>query len=122
MSHLQISVALLCLLSLTCAALDPRIIVQIKKDMTALNKEALDLAKTFLSSHDSTSALLDQSLKLVDLMDEMVHEYGIEQKNPSLAEFVEDLKTMLEDTKIFTTQQMKKKALLMKLLESTHKH
>ncbi|KAJ0006447.1 hypothetical protein NQD34_013720 [Periophthalmus magnuspinnatus] len=129
MSHLQISVVLLCLLSLTCAAMDPRSIAQINKDVNELKKEKQDLAKRYLSSRDFISKVLDQGLKLVGLMDGMVHEYGIEQEYPSVAEFVEDLKTFLEDTKIFTEQEMKKMedeygekenkitALLMKFLE-----
>ncbi|KAJ0006448.1 hypothetical protein NQD34_013721 [Periophthalmus magnuspinnatus] len=110
MSHLQISVALFCLLSLTCAGLKPEIVAQIKKEVMTLEVDKNDLSMRYWSNHEFTYKILDQGLKLVELMDAMVHEYGIEQEYPYVAEFVEDLKTFLEDTKIFTEQEMKKMA------------
>ncbi|KAJ0055949.1 hypothetical protein NL108_016796 [Boleophthalmus pectinirostris] len=108
MSVLQISVALLCLLSLTCAALDTGTKAQINRNLNQMKKDRLDLAKIFLSSRDVTSKLLDQTLKMVERMDDMVHELGIEQKYPYVAEIMEDLKTFLENIKVSTIQQMDK--------------
>ncbi|KAJ0055948.1 hypothetical protein NL108_016794 [Boleophthalmus pectinirostris] len=110
MSVLQISVALLCLLSLTSAALDTGTKVQIRKNVNELKKEKLDLAKRYHSSNDFISNVLDPGLNLVERMDDLMQEYDIEQEYPSVTKFVEDLKIFIVKTKIFTKQEMNKMA------------
>ncbi|XP_072315527.1 uncharacterized protein [Eucyclogobius newberryi] len=109
MSSLQLTVALLCLfslLSLTSGAWDDQTWARIKRDVDVLAREKQELSKRYWSSHDFTSKVLDKGLKLVDQMHDLMHEYDVEEEFPPVAEFVEDLKIFLEETKDFTKQQM----------------
>ncbi|CAL1590633.1 unnamed protein product [Knipowitschia caucasica] len=106
MSSLQVSVVLLCLLGLSCAAFDPERLDQIIRNINKLKQEKLDLTKRYALSNEFSAKVLDQGLKMVGRMDELVHENGLEVEFPSVAEFVEDLRTFIENTKDFTQKQM----------------